>query len=193
LIESLDDKGAVMITRFRTMALAMVGTIVLGGAAVGMIGVQPAAAYGPANWQMTFAGTGPGFGFWGWCDLAGGTTFSSGLATSGTTGDCQFAEYVHQPGASSGTCEESLNLQSEGGQPAWDAAPSRVTGVADWFLSGTAVIHPPAQATFCPTLTGSFPPTFSGLDSLLPVAPGHTNLSGVFGTTEFQLQETPLK
>jgi len=182
-----------MIKRFRTMALATLGTTILASIALGAVAASPAAAYGSANWQMTFAGTGPGFGFWGWCDLAGGSTFSSGLATSGTTGDCQFAEYVHQPGVFTGTCEESLNLQSEGGQPAWEAAPSSVTGFTDWFFSGTAVIHPATQAAFCPTLTGSFPPTFSGLDSLLPVAPGHTNLSGVFGTTEFQLQETPLK
>jgi hypothetical protein len=154
---------------------------------------SPALAYGSANWQITFSGTGPGFGFWGWCDFAGGTTFSSGLATSGTTGDCQFAEYVHEPGVFSGTCEISMDLMAEGGAPAWQEEASAVTGLTDWFLSGTAVTHPASQTGFCQTLTGSPPPTFSNFDSLLPVAVGHTNASGFFGTTELQIQETPLK
>jgi hypothetical protein len=165
----------------------------LAAVALPLFAATPALAYGPANWQLTFSGTGPGFGFWGWCDLAGGTTFSSGLATSGTTGDCQFAEYFHQPGVFSGTCEVSLNLMPEGGQPAWQEAPSTFTGGPDWFISGTAVTHPASQTGFCQTLPGSPPPTFSNYDSLLPVAPGHTNASGFFGTTELQIQETPLK
>ncbi len=168
----------------------------LGLFAVGSLGVAaatPALAYGSANWQITFAGTGPGFGFWGWCDFAGGTTFSNGVATSGTTGDCQFAEYFHEPGVFSGTCEVSLNLMAEGGEPAWQEGSSVVTGLTDWFFSGTAVTHPASQTGFCATLPGSPPPTFSDFDSLIPVAVGHTNASGFFGTTELQIQETPLK
>jgi hypothetical protein len=159
--------------------------------AVGSLGVAaatPALASGSANWQITFSGTGPGFGFWGWCDFAGGTTFSNGLATSGTTGDCQFAEYFHEPGVFSGTCEVSLDLMAEGGAPAWQEGPN-----GDWFFSGTAVTHPASQTGFCQTLPGSPPPTFSNYDSLIPVAVGHTNASGFFGTTELQIQETPLK
>jgi hypothetical protein len=149
---------------------------------------SPALAYGSANWQITFAATGPGFGFWGWCDFAGGTTFSSGLATSGTTGDCQFAEYFHEPGVFSGTCEVSLDLMTENGAPAWQEGSN-----GDWFFSGTAVTHPASQTGFCATLPGSPPPTFSDFDTLIPVAVGHINANGFFGTTELQIQETPLK
>ena len=113
------------------------------------------------------------------------------MATSGTSGDCEFAEYLHQPGKFSGTCEQSLSLAPADGSPAWQAEPSSFTGTLDWFFSGTAVTHPPDQIAFCQTLTGSFPPTFSNFDSLLPVIPGHTDLSGVFGTKEFQLNEQP--
>ena len=175
----------------RIVSRALLGLLV--AVSLAIAATTPALAYGPANWQLTFAGTGPGFGFWGWCDLAGGTTFSSGLATSGTTGDCQFAEYFHLPGVFSGTCEVSLNLRPEGGQPAWQEGLSTFTGGVDWFISGTTVTHPASQTGFCATLPGSPPPTFSDFDSLLPVAPGHTNASGFFGTTELQIQETPLK
>src|SRR5260370_13334094 len=121
------------------MVKALLKRSLLGLAVAALLGVMaaaPAAAYGQANWQVAFSGTGPGFGFWGWCDFAGGTTFSNGLATSGTTGDCQFAEYFHQPGGFSGTCEVSLNLMSEDGQPAWQEAHSTVTGGRDWLISG---------------------------------------------------------
>jgi hypothetical protein len=54
------------------------------------VATTPASAYGKANWQLTFAGTatfpatGNGFGFWGWCDLAGGVT--SGTRGPGLSG-----------------------------------------------------------------------------------------------------------
>jgi hypothetical protein len=112
----------------------------------------------------------------------------SGLATSGTTGDCQFAEYFHEPGVFSGTCEVSLNLMAENGAPAWQEGSN-----GDWFFSGTAVTHPASQTGFCASLPGSPAPTFSDFDSLIPVAVGHINASGFFGTTELQIQETPLK
>src|SRR6266852_4273346 len=88
-------------------------------AMLGVIAATPAVAYGAANWQIAFSGTGPGFGFWGWCDFGGATSFSFGLPSSGTRGDCQFAEYGHVPGVFSGTCEVSMDLTTEGGQPAW--------------------------------------------------------------------------
>src|SRR5260370_39036041 len=112
-------------------------------ALLGVVAAAPAAAYGQANWQITFSGTGPGFGFWGWCDFAGGTTFSNGLATSGTTGDCQFAEYFHLPGVFSGTCEVSLNLMPEGGQPAWQEGAGTFAG-GHWVISRTCR-NPPAR------------------------------------------------
>ncbi len=161
-------------------------------ASLAIAATTPALAYGQANWQLTFSGTAPGYGFWGWCDLAGGTTFGAGLATSGTTGDCEFAEYFHLPGVFSGTCEVSLDLMPEAGQPAWQESFSSFTGGPDWFISGTAVTHPASQTTFCATLPGSPPPTFTDYDSLLPVLVGHANLNGFFGTKELQFQETPL-
>jgi hypothetical protein len=158
-----------------------------------VLAATPVFSYGAANWQVAFSGTGPGFGFWGWCDFAGATTVSFGLPSSGTTGDCQFSEYAHVPGVFSGTCEVSTDLTAEGGQPAWQIEPSGITGVNDFFLSGTSVTHPASQTSFCATLPGSPPPTFSNFDTLLPVKPGHLNASGFFGTTELQIQETVIR
>jgi len=170
---------------------------VFAAVSIGMAASTPALAYGPANWQITFSGTGPGFGFWGWCDLAGATNFNAaGQATSGTSGDCQFAEYAHNfPPFPSGTCEISLNLTPEGtSSPAWRVGPSTFyPGLPDWFFSGTQVIHPANRTSICEHFLGVSPtPTFSNFDSVLPVVVGHANLSGAFGTTELQLQETPL-
>src|SRR5438128_49847 len=87
-------------------------------AMIGILAASPALAYGPANWQVAFSGTGTqptvgGFGFWGWCDFAGGTTFNgAGEATAGTAGDCEYAEYFHQPTVFGATCHESLDLRS---------------------------------------------------------------------------------
>ena len=165
---------------------------ILAAASLAGVAVTPAQAYGAANWQLAFSGTGPGFGFWGWCDFAGATSFSfRGLPSSGTAGDCQFAEYAHVPGVFSGTCEVSMNLTPEGGQPAWQIEASSFTGAPDFFVSGTAVTHPTGQTSFCETLPGSPPaPTYSNFDTLIPVKPGHLNASGFFGTTELQIQET---
>src|SRR5215469_14791579 len=91
-----------MLKRF--VPRALVGMIA--AASLGLGAATPALAYGQANWQLTFSGTGPGFGFWGWCDLAGATSFNNaGLAIQGNSGDCQFAEYFHNvTGFPSGTC-----------------------------------------------------------------------------------------
>ena len=173
--------------------------IVLAAAtALALVSATPGAAYGggPANWQLTFAGTGPGFGFWGWCALSGANASTNGLPSSGTTGDCEFSEYSHGTSPSF-TCEESLNLSSNGatGDPAWEFEASPVTRGTDFFFSGTATIHPPSQSANCPSIPGSFPSTFSDADSLLPVIPGHTNLNGTgfFGTFELQINETPFQ
>ena len=187
----------------------LIDRLLVGGSALALtVGIALAAspsasAYGSANWQLTFSGTGVfpttgiGFGFWGWCDLAGGTTFNSaGQATSGTSGDCQFAEYSHNlPGFPSGTCGISFNLTPEDGAPAWQEG-SFVTfypGFRDWFFSGTQLIHPANLTSICEQFLGVSPtPTFSDFDAVLPVVVGHANLSGAFGTTELQIQETPL-
>ena len=180
-----------MLRRF--VPRALVGLIV--AVSLGVAATTPAMAYGQANWQLTFSGTGPGFGFWGWCDLAGATNFNTaGLAVSGSSGDCQFAEYFHNvPGLPSGTCGIGFNLTPEGGMPAWQVEPSSVTHLPDWFLSGTQVVNPTKLTTICEQFPGVSPtPTFSNFDSLLPVVVGHVNASGFFGTTELQIQETPL-
>ena len=41
-------------------ALVMSGALSMGAVA---LAASPAAAYGPANWQITFAGTAMGYGF----------------------------------------------------------------------------------------------------------------------------------
>lgn len=187
----------------------LIHRLLVGGSAlaltVGMaLAASPSAsAYGAANWQLTFAGTGVfpttgiGFGFWGWCDLAGGQTFNTaGQAISGNSGDCQFSEYFHSsPGSGlpSGTCGISFNLLPEDGFPAWTQAQSSIIPFTDWFISGTQVDQPPHLVSFCRQLVGvPSTQTFSNFDSLLPVIVGHTNLSGLFGTTELQITETPL-
>jgi hypothetical protein len=174
--------------------IVMVGGMVLLATGLMLASWSPALAYGKANWQVTFSGTGPGFGFWGWCDFAGATTWSpSGLPTSGTTGDCQFSEYLHMTSAR-GTCEVSVDLADEAGQPAWQVEPSVVTGTNDFFFSGTMKTHPVSETAFCENIPGSPPSTtFSNFDSFLPVHPGHLNASGFFGTTELQIQETVIR
>lgn len=169
-------------------------------ASLGVASATPALAYGKANWQLTFSATAPTFGFWGWCDLAGATSSNAaGLATSGNSGDCQFAEYFHNnPGFPSGTCEISFTLMPEADtngqlQPAWQQGFSTFTNMTDWFFSGSQVIHPADRTAICEQFPGVSPtPTFSNFDSVIPAVVGHANLSGLFGTTEFQLQETPL-
>src|SRR6266851_10269858 len=84
--------------------LALVAAVLLG-----VSSATSGLAYGAENWQIGFsgtgtvAGTGNGFGFWGWCALGGGVT-------SGNTGDCQFAQYVHAPSGSGVTCHEGPDI-----------------------------------------------------------------------------------
>ncbi len=176
-----------MFRRIGRIAVALTGAMLLSSALLGAVTVGAASATGQANWQITFAGTTGGFGFWGWCDLSDGTTFSSGLATSGTSGDCSFAEYVHEPGVFSGTCEQNLDLTG------WQEQYSSFTGVDDWFVSGTSVTHPASETAFCESLLGAFQPTFTDADSILPVLVGHANLTAGSGLTEYQITETPAR
>ena len=90
--------------------LAILSTLVL---AIGLFAITPATlAYGSgAQWQIGFSGTcnvapacaffgfPPGFtgGFWGWCEF-GGSSGSSAVGTTGTSGDCQITTYLNAPG-----------------------------------------------------------------------------------------------
>src|SRR5579859_3155650 len=143
---------------------------------------SPGFAYGQENYQVTFAGTGVnpstgfGLGFWGWCAFGGGTT-------SGNTGDCQFAEYVHSPAGSGFTCHVSLDLSQ------WDIGSN-----GDFFFSGTANVSTGSltsqQVAACVTFAGLPGPTFSNVDSLLPAAVGHHSFGNIFGTAIGGFQET---
>lgn len=151
--------------------------------------MKPVADFYVAVDQVAFAGTGTqptvgGFGFWGWCDFAAGTSFDShGHATSGTAGDCQVSEYFHTPTVFGATRELSADLTG------WTVGPN-----GDFFFSGTDVVHPTRLTAFreaSPGSTGSSP--FSNVDSLIPAVPGHENLNGVFpGLNELQIQVNPI-
>jgi hypothetical protein len=142
---------------------------------------KPASAYGRENWQITFSGTGVaprtgfGFGFWGWCGLGGGVT-------SGNDGDCELAQYVHQPAGSGFTCHESLDIT------AWDASGGT------FVISGTATVTPTSLTEPClAVFPGSA--TFSGEDTGIPAEPGHHNLGslgpGLKGSFQVQVNEIP--
>src|SRR6266567_8079474 len=99
-------------------------------ALLGVLAATPAQAYGAANWQIAFAGTGTapstgfGFGFWGWCEFTGGVT-------SGNDGDCEFSQYFHAPAGGGFTCEESLDITRW-----W------VGSGGTFLVSGTVAVHP---------------------------------------------------
>jgi hypothetical protein len=162
-----------MFRRFQRVTLALGAAAILAGGTV-VAGASPVAAYGAANWQITFAGTatfpngGGGFGFWGWCDLAGGTN-------SGNNGDCQFAQYLHAPSGGF-TCQESLNITS------WDTS-------AGFVITGTAAVHPTSLTAPCLSFfPGSSP--FSGVGLGVPAAAGHYNLGNLIPGVPGELQIT---
>jgi len=151
-----------MLRRLMTSALAACAAGTLMTATIAAVGATPASAYGKANWQLTFAGTatfpgtGNGFGFWGWCDLAGGVS-------SGSSGDCQVTQYIHTPAGSGFTCHENVDLT------AW-------TGAAGTFvISGTATVNPASLTGPCLSFfPGSSP--FTSIDTGIPSAPGHHDI-----------------
>ena len=172
---------------FVTSGLTPVRLVLLAGAlALSLASITqppPALAYGAENWQVAFSGTGvapgtgQGFGFWGWCAFGGGVT-------SGTNGDCEFAQYAHAPAGSGFTCHESLDITS------WD-----VSGLTHTFLiTGTATVNPTSLTVPCLTI---FPgsASFTGVDSGIPTAPGHYNLGslgpGLRGTLQIQVTQIP--
>ena len=140
----------------------------------------PALAYGKEIWQITFASTavtpstGVGGGFWGWC------TFGGGTSTSGTNGDCEFAQYSHLPSGSGFTCHESLNITS------WDGSGGT------FVITGTATVNPTSLTDSCVAI---FPgsASFTRVNSMIPAVPGHYNLNTLVTMPgEFQIQVTQI-
>jgi hypothetical protein len=151
------------------------------------------------NWQIGVSGTGTecipnvgcgGFGFWGWCAFSG--------ATSGTSGDCQYSQYLHLDPLST-QCETHFDITS------WHVALGR-TGLQSFFIdSGTVTVDPASATTSCIHFlqhagfnvvqsgsdTGQF---LASSDTGIPATPGHYDFSGeVRGPitfTEFQIQVT---
>ena len=168
---------------------SLVGLIV--AAALGVFAATPALAYGAENYQLGFAGTASvpngTFGFWGWCAFGGGT---GTLPTSGSTGDCNYALYVHTSTLVV-TCEQRVDFTS------WTIEPGAIPFVPDFFGVGTATVNP-SSATICFGLfPGVFPETFpTPFDTLLPGKPGHYSLNGLsmgpVTFTELQIQVTAI-
>lgn len=168
-----------MFGRGRRAALALSGAALLAGGMAAVSGASPVRAAGAANWQVAFAGTGVfpgsgGFGFWGWCDFAGGVT-------SGNAGDCDFSQYFHGTGGGGVTCQEDFNITS------WDASGG--TFVVD---AATVTVHPSSVTGPCLSFfpgPGGFPVDFG-----FPAAAGHYNLGGIGGVRgQFQITVTQVR
>ena len=169
----------------RVLSRSFLGLVV--AAVLGVLVTTPALAYGAENYQVGFAGTGVapgtgfGTGFWGWCAFGGGT---GTLPSSGTTGDCNYALYIH---TSSGdvTCEQSVDVTS------W-TIKAGATGLPDFFATGTATVHPSSAAICFGLFPGVFPSSFTDFDTLIPGVPGHYHLNGFMGFVELQIQVTAI-
>ena|SRR5215471_721008 len=150
-----------MFTRIRMAAVACAAGAVLTAALTVVATATPAMAYGKANWQTTFDGTatfpstGNSFGFWGWCDFAGGVT-------SGTSGDCQLAQYVHTPAGGGFTCHESIDLT------AW----TTTTGSGTFVVAGSATVTPTSLTGPCLAFFPAQPSPFADVDTGIPGAAG---------------------
>ncbi len=138
------------------------------------------AAYGRANWQVTFAATGTapstgfGLGFWGWCDFAGGVA-------SGNSGDCEVSQYFHAPAGNGFTCLENVNVTLWSG-----------TGGTFVIEAATITVHPSSLTGPCLQFfpgPGGFP-----VDLGIPSAAGHYNFGGIGGVVgEFQATVVQIK
>jgi hypothetical protein len=184
--------------RMRRILLAVSVAVGLVAVAVAL-SAPTASAYGKANWQAAFSGsfTYPhselgGFGFWGWCDFAGGVT-------SGNDADCQISEYVHNVpflGGTSFNCELSIDATS------WDDSGSTVDGEPAFAVTGSAVIHP-ARLTqghkdACMELfAGTASTSFDSANTFIPAVAGHFSYPdfvaffGATGVLNFTVKELP--
>ncbi len=152
------------------------------------LAATPAHAYGAAQWQVTFSFTCNAqacavLGFWGWCDFGG----SAADGLSGTSGDCQIANYNFN-GAFGipvfGTFHISQDIQS------WHIATGALglpPGMPGFFAdSGTVVFTGPGAGDLgLPTNTRiNFLPLCShGLfflcDTGIPGVAGHFTLNTI--------------
>lgn len=111
--------------------------VVIAAAALTFTGMSASAAlgYGKATWQtaltgtFVYPGTGSSFGFWGWCDFAGGVT-------SGNDADCQVAESVHTRGGSGWTCELTVTGTS------WNESVGYFFPFPTFHVNGSLTVRP---------------------------------------------------
>lgn len=186
---------------FRKLVLA-VGISAIAVCAVVGASATPAFGYRKATWQATltgtfnYPGTGDSFGFWGWCDFAGGIT-------SGDDANCQISEYSHGMtifGSTPFNCELSIDATS------WDESGSTFDFKPQpaFAVTGTAVVHPktlgPAQQEECLEAFGSSTGTdLQSVNTFIPVAPGHYDFKdvlhaffpGAVGTFSFTVKQIP--
>ncbi len=173
-----------------------------------------ASAYGTANWQVGFAGTGvlagsgQQFGFWGWCAFAGGTASSPGApVASGTDADCKVDNYFLT------NTGQRLQFQQSIQGTAWDEKtctfPPCLTANDFFITAGTVTLSgplvllleksgppPPVCTTTGTVVTCPIPFLesigFYNPDTGIPAAAGHYNLNSLlpsFGLVgQFQVQ-----
>ena len=156
----------------------------LAAAMLAVSAATPALAdYGFANWQTAFAGTGvaagtgQAFGFWGWCAFGGGVT-------SGNSGECQFAQYMHASGGAGFTCHEEVDITS------WN-----IVG-GTFHISGSVTVTPSSATAPCLAFfPGPGLSTFTNIDVGIPAAAGHYNVGGLGPGLrgEFQIQVTQVR
>jgi hypothetical protein len=134
---------------------------------LGVVSVTPTRAYGAENWQLGFSSTGvapstgAGFGFSGWCAFGGGVT-------SGSTGNCQLAQYFHGSAGSGFTCQEAIDVTAwDGSDGDFDISAATVS-VTPASLPGPCLALFPGPAGF-PVHTG------------IPAAAGHYNIGSIRG------------
>jgi hypothetical protein len=127
--------------------------------ALTLVAVPGAQAYNNAvQWQAGFSGTfvsvagGSVNGFWGWC-VFGGSSGSSAVGTTGTTGDCQITNYFGLGfGAPVNTFSVAISITG------WILEPTSafaIPGVGPYFFltSGSGVLSGPG-ASFIYSLLG---------------------------------------
>ncbi len=168
--------------------------LALGGATIlvaGLLaaGTTPVAAAGAPNWESAFTGTSTipigTIGVHGWCAFGGGTAFNAqGEATRGTSGGCEYVEYLHAPSGAGFTCDESITVT------AWYIGKGKV--YEDLFFSGTDAVNPSGLTGVCVVVEGVTSPSFTDLDSTIPAVPGHYDVPGYDGYEATQMQVTAL-